>query len=245
MSPLALSCHDPTLWTPASAPGNAARLRTAARHTPPAHQYSTPFHLYFSIMSGFSFCAAVLAVPTVLPASRCPAAPSAPVGAPVLRRSICFRRGPSSHLWGFLSVSAITTSPTSACRVPALSCSPASLRAFPPLLVPFTPSFYHPLPLPTPRVLLSCSPPRFSSAHPSCISLPPGPWRTSWLLPYPTSRLRTTPPTATVPAASEPWASSPSPRDGPGSPLGAPLPASSSTSPPPSEAPSPRTSLPC
>ena len=84
------------LRIPASAPGSAARLRTAARRTPPAHQYSTPFHMYFSIMWGFSFCVALFAVPTSLPVSRCPAALSAPVGAPVTCRSICFRRGPSS-----------------------------------------------------------------------------------------------------------------------------------------------------
>ena len=247
MSPLAVrDCHDPMLRIPASAPGNGARLRTAARSTPPAHQYSTQFHLYFSIMSGFFFCAALFAVPTSRPASCCPAAPSAPVCAPVLRRSICFRRGPCSLRWGFSPVSAITTSPTTAGRVPALSCAPAPLRALPLLLVSFTPSPYPPPPSPPPRVLLSCNPPRFSSAHPSCTPLAPRPRRSSvLLLPRPTPRPRTPPPPATAPAGSKPWASSPSPGNSPGSPPGAPLPASSSTGHPPSQAPFPRASLPC
>ena len=136
--------------------------------------------------------------------------------------------------------------PSTAGRVPALSCAPAPLRALPPLLVSSKPSLYPLLFSPTPRVLLSCSPPRFSSARPSCTPLAPRRWRTSvLLLPGPTPRLRTSPPAATAPAASEPWASSASPGDSPGSLPGAPLPASSSTVPPPSQAPLPRASLPC
>ena len=222
----------------AGAPGNAAWLRAAARRTPPALQYSTPFHLYFIIMLVFSFCPTLFAVPTSCPASRCPAALSAPVWAHVLGRSICSRRGPCSPRLGFSPVPAIPTSP--------LPCAPAPLRALPPLLVSFTPYPYPPSPSPTPRVLISCRPPRFSSARPSCTPLAPGPRRFSvLLLPRPTPCPRTTTPAATGPAASDPWAYSPPPGDSPGSPPGAPFPASSSTGPPPSQAIFPRASLPC
>ena len=232
--------------TPVGAPGNAARLRAPTRRTPPALQYCTPFHLYFCIMIVFSFCPSLFAVLSSPPASRCPATPSAPFCAPVLRRSICSRRGPYSLRLGFFPASAIPTSPSTAGRVPALPRAPAPLRALPPLLVSFTPSPYPPSPSQTPRVLLSCSPPRFSSARPSCTPLAPGPRRFSvLLLPRPTPRPPTTPPAATAPAASERWAYSPYPGDCPGSPPGAPPPASTSTGTPPSLAPFPRASLPC
>ena len=197
-------------------------------------------------MSGFSLCSALFAVPTSRPVSRCPAAQSAPICASVLCRSIRSCRGPHPLRWWFSPVSAITTTPSTAGRFPALFCSPAPLCALSPLLVSCTLSPYPPPPSPTPRVLLSCSPPRFSSARPSCTPLAPSPRRSSVLvLPRPTPRPGTTPPAATAPAASEPWASSSSPGDSPGSAPGAPLPASSSTGPPPSQAPFPRPSLPC
>ena len=199
-----------------------------------------------------AFCQASRSAPQCSPYPRhvlrlaFPGAPSAPVRAPVLRRSIRPRRGPCALCLGFSPVSAITTPPSTASRVPALPCAPAALRSLPPLLVSVTPSPYPPPPAPTPRVLLPCSSPRFSSARPSCTPLAPGPRRFSvLLLPRPTRRPRTTPSAATAPAASESWASSPSPGDSPGSPPGAPLLASSSTGPPPSQAPFPWASLPC
>ena len=80
-SPLAVrDRHDPKLSIPASASGIAARFPTTARRTPAAQQYSTPVHLYFGIMSDFSLWVALYAVPTVLPASWCPAALYAPIG---------------------------------------------------------------------------------------------------------------------------------------------------------------------
>ena len=143
-----------------------------ARRTPPAHQYSTPFHLYFGIMSGFSLWTALYAVPWVLSASCCPAAPSAPVCAPVLRRSIRCRRGPSSLRWGFSSVSAITTSPaamlvTHYCR-PCLCPFSAHARPSAPFLhslcpphPPFNISYLCRLPESSPPAALpaSCLPP--------------------------------------------------------------------------------------
>ena len=232
------------LRIPAGARGNAARLRTNAPPTPPAVQYSTPFH--YSILSGFSFRPTLLAVPMTRPASRYPGAPSAPVCAPVLRRSIRPRRGPCTLCLWFSSVSAITTSASTASCVPALPCAPAPLCSLPPLLVSVTPSPYPPPPLSTPLVHLPCSSPRIPSARPSRTPLAPGSWRLSVLLPPgPTRRPRTNPPAATALATSEPWASSPSPGDSLGSPPGAPLPAYSSTAPPPSQAPFPWASLPC
>ena len=183
------------LRIPASAPCIAARLRTAARRTPPAHQYSTAFGLYFSFMSGFLFCAALFAVPTLLPVTRSLAAPSAPVGAPLLRHPSASAAEPIPSAGGSPLCPPSPHSPLP----PAVSLPfPAHLCPSSPFLLslcPSQPPFYHPLPSPTPRVHLSCSPPRFSSARPSCTPLAPGPWRTSvGLLPRPTPPPRTTPP---------------------------------------------------
>ena len=174
-------CHDPTLVIPASAPGNAAQFSTAACRTPPAHQYSTPFHLYFSIMSGFSLWAALFAVPMVIPASRCPAAPSASVGAPVLRRFIRFRRGLSSLRWGFSSVSAITTTPAAMLvthyRRP---CPPPFLRTCAPPRLSSTPCVLQTLPLRSPTFSDSPRPSLLQPPLPLvCPSLLPSPgaWR--------------------------------------------------------------------
>ena len=151
-----------------------------ARRTPPAHQYSTPFQLYFGSMSGFSVWDALYAVPTVLPGSRCLAAPSAPVGAPVLRHTIRCRRGPTSLCTGFSSLSAITTSPTALLVTHYRPCPcPFLLTGAPPGLFS-TPCVLHILPLPSPTFADSPSPPLPQPSLPLvCPSLlhSPGAWR--------------------------------------------------------------------
>ena len=132
---------------------------------------------------------------------------------------------------------------------PPLLAPPRPL-AFPLLLASPTPVLDHLLPLLTPRVFPSCSPPCLPSVRPPCILRVPGTHvlmrmcTAVLLLPSPTPRPRTTPPAATAPAASAPWAFSPAPGDSPGSPPGALLRASSSTSPPPFQAPFPLASPP-
>ena len=211
---LLATMQDPTLSIPASASGIAAQFLTTARRTPPAHQYSTPVHLYFSIMSGFSLWAALYAASTILPASRRPAAPSAPSVLPYSAAPAAVAADPVPLAGVLVRVRHHHIPllpgwpPSTAARVPTISCSPAPLRAFPPLLVSSTPSLYHLLRLGTPRVLPSCSPPCPSSARPSCTPRVPGApvvmmMSTAVLLPpRPRPHPRTTPPAATAPAAS-------------------------------------------
>ena len=182
MSPLAVcDCHVPTLSIPTSASGIAAWFLTTSRRTPPAHQYSTPVHLYFGIMSVFSFWAALYAALTVLPAYRCPAAPSAPVYAPVLRRPSRCRRGPSSLRWGFLSVSAISIYPAAMLATYHRRPCPRHflLPSAPPRLSS-TPCVLHALPAPSPTFADSPSPPLL---QPSLPLVCPSRWETttSWM----------------------------------------------------------------
>ena len=105
---------------------------------------------------------------------------------------------------------------------------------------------------------LLSAPPVSCSSRPSilpvpsvCPSLHPVPQvmtrmsTSALLLPCPTPRLRTTPPSATAPSASAHWAFFPIPGDSRRSPPKAPLPASSCSRLPQSQAPFPLASQPC
>ena len=192
--PVRLSCKSEP-WRRAAPEGHSAapRLRRPFPPVTTLRSAQSLYHIPILLPVCFSFCPTPLAVPTIRLASHCPVASSALACAPVLRRPISPlpRRWPCALRVGFSSASAITTSPSTFSRVPALPCAPAPLRSPPPLLVSVRSPPHPPPPPPTPRVRLPAShlpvPPH--APGPLLLALPvPAPARPYASQPYRPSR---------------------------------------------------------